>query len=78
MMCDSQIWHRLEKISAKVSHSSHSTAPGLKVLKGHYLKLETGPGRRPEFKELRHWPNVDLDSAQGESPFIRPLDGSQR
>ncbi|XP_054286151.1 protein chiffon-like isoform X1 [Macrosteles quadrilineatus] len=73
-----EIWHRLEKISAKVSHSSHSTAPGLKVLRGHYLKLETGPGRRPEFKELRHWPNVDLDSAQGESPFIRPLDGSQR
>jgi len=70
-----EIFTRLEKICAKAGSSSKS--PGLKVLRGHYLKIETG--KRPEFKQLREWPTINLKSQRGESPFVRPHhDSSQR
>uniref|UniRef100_A0A1B6MBB6 DBF4-type domain-containing protein n=1 Tax=Graphocephala atropunctata TaxID=36148 RepID=A0A1B6MBB6_9HEMI len=60
-----EILLRLEKICQK--QGSGKSAPGLKVLKGHYLKVETG--RRPEFKQLREWPSINVNSNRGDSPF---------
>ncbi|XP_046688208.1 uncharacterized protein LOC124373943 [Homalodisca vitripennis] len=60
-----EILLKLEKICHK--QGSGKSVPGLKVLRGHYVKVETG--KRPEFKQLREWPSINLNSNRGESPF---------
>uniref|UniRef100_A0A1B6DQA9 DBF4-type domain-containing protein n=1 Tax=Clastoptera arizonana TaxID=38151 RepID=A0A1B6DQA9_9HEMI len=65
---------RLEKLCTKfIPHSNSSRSkqdslkPGLRILRGHYIKIETG--KRPEFREFDDWPCINFNSKLGECPF---------
>lgn len=50
-----------------------TSEPGVRELRGHYLKVETGVGR-PDFRQFKHWPQVSyLDNEPSAFPPPKPF-----